>query len=86
MPFIAPAVPTGMKAGVRTTPCGVVSLPVRGGPVGARQVRNDWQDDREGSWLSLSRNPTAQFNPLSTLPAAPKAVDEVQNLPHKSTP
>jgi hypothetical protein len=32
MPFIAPAVPTGMKAGVRTTPCGVVRRPVRAAP------------------------------------------------------
>jgi len=32
MPFMAPAVPTGMNAGVRTTPCGVVSFPVRASP------------------------------------------------------
>src|ERR1700753_3200658 len=31
-PFMAPAVPTGMKAGVRTTPCGVVRRPVRAAP------------------------------------------------------
>jgi hypothetical protein len=30
--FIAPAVPTGMKAGVRTSPWGVVSTPVRASP------------------------------------------------------
>jgi len=32
MPFMAPSVPTGMKAGVRTTPCSVVSAPVRAAP------------------------------------------------------
>jgi hypothetical protein len=32
MPFMAPAVPTGMKAGVRITPCGVVNNPVRASP------------------------------------------------------
>jgi hypothetical protein len=31
-PFIAPAVPTGMKAGVRTTPWGVTMRPVRAEP------------------------------------------------------
>ena len=39
MPFIAPAVPTGMKAGVRTTPCGVVSRPVRAVAVGGDQFK-----------------------------------------------
>ena len=39
MPFIAPAVPTGMKAGVRTTPCGVVSRPVRACAVGCEQLK-----------------------------------------------
>jgi hypothetical protein len=39
MPFIAPAVPTGMKAGVRTTPCGVISRPVRAGPSAATRSK-----------------------------------------------
>src|SRR5436190_18154472 len=30
--FMAPAVPTGMNAGVRMTPCGVVRRPVRAAP------------------------------------------------------
>src|SRR5687768_14954103 len=29
MPLTVPRVPTGMKNGVRTTPCGVVSVPAR---------------------------------------------------------
>ncbi len=31
-PFIAPWVPTGMKAGVRTAPCGVSITPLRAAP------------------------------------------------------
>src|SRR5947209_2223331 len=31
-PLIAPCVPTGMKAGVRTTPCDVVISPARAAP------------------------------------------------------
>ncbi len=32
MAFTAPCVPTGMKAGVSTTPCGVVMTPARAAP------------------------------------------------------
>ncbi len=37
-PLTVPAVPTGMKAGVRTTPCGVVSSPARAADSGSRFV------------------------------------------------
>src|SRR5688572_22215237 len=37
--FTLPCVPTGMKAGVSTTPCGVVSVPSRAAPSEARSEK-----------------------------------------------
>src|ERR1700761_3196569 len=55
-PLIAPWVPTGMKAGVRTIPCAVAISPVRAAPSVARRLKENRPDIvsghiSPGAWL-----------------------------------
>ena len=44
IPFTVASVPTGMKTGVSTSPCGVVMTPVRAGPA----VAEVWKEKDTG--------------------------------------
>ena len=82
MPFIAPAVPTGMKAGVRTTPCGVVSRPVRAGAVG----REQFEMIGKAHAVSLWRDNGVRFNLVDARFSVRKPLTPATNLPHKPAP
>src|SRR5262249_31875989 len=72
--FIAPAVPIGMKAGVRTTPCAVVRTPVRAPPSVARRRKPVGSTivflvvDRRARGLFIERLPIADATPKKLRP------------------
>ena len=78
MPFMAPAVPTGMKAGVRTTPCGVVSRPVRACAVGREQFEMIGKAHAPAYRVTTA----SVFNLVEPSFCVAKAVDAQPSLPH----